>query len=157
MSKMKLFNGDFLNAVLYLLVGILFCVFRAEILGWLFTAIGVLFVVQGIMALVRRDTVGGAVGLVIGILLLIFAWSIGKVVLIVFGVLMIVKGVISLLSALQRRPKPHLMAVLMSGLTVFVGVMLIVSGGTLLNWLFVVIGVFFIVDAVLSLLAALRA
>lgn len=150
MANSKKMDAKLLTAVLYIVIGVLFCIFRAALLQWLLTIVGVLFVVQGVLSLVKKDMVSGAVSLVIGLLLIIGGWTFVEVIMIVFGVLMIVKGVLDLLEALKR--KNNVVPIVFACLTLAVGVLLIVSRWAMLDWLFILIGVFFIADGVLGLL-----
>lgn len=154
MAKLKRFDKNMTNAVLYLLVGILFCIFRAGVLNWLLTVVGVLFIVQGVVSLLQKDIAGGVTGLVIGLLVILGGWLFIEIVMILFGVLVILKGVTSLLSALKRQK--NTVPILMSGLTLFVGIMLIVSRWAMLDWFFIILGVIFIVNGLLALIGSLR-
>ena len=154
MAKSKKLDKNLTNAVLYLLVGVLFCLFRSSVLGWLLTAVGVLFIVQGVLSLLQKDMAGGIVGLVIGLLVILGGWLFVEIVMVLFGVLVIVKGVTSLMDALKR--KNNTMPILMAGVTLFVGILLIVSRWAMLDWFFVILGVIFIINGVLALLGSLR-
>ena len=147
-------NNALLTAALYLLVGLLFCIFKAGVLNWLFTIVGVLFVVQGVLSILAKDTVSGAISLVIGLVLLVGGWTIVEIILIVFGILMLVKGVLSLFTLL--RGKPSAMQLLTAAGTILIGILLIVSRWVVFDWFFIVMGVFFIVDGVIALLGALK-
>lgn len=147
-------NSALLTAALYLLVGILFCIFKGSVLGWLFTVVGILFVVQGVLSILAKDTVSGAISLVIGLVLLIGGWTIVEIILIVFGILMLVKGVMNLFTLL--RGKPSAMQLLTAAGTVLIGILLIVSRWVIFDWFFIIMGVFFIVDGVIALLGALK-
>lgn len=147
-------NSALLTAALYLLVGILFCVFKGGVLGWLFTVVGILFLVQGVLSILAKDTVSGAISLVIGLVLLIGGWTIVEIILIVFGILMLVKGGATLFALLNG--KPSAMQLLTAAGTIIIGILLIVSRWVALDWFFIIMGLFFIVDGVISLLGALK-
>ncbi len=149
-SKSKFsIDGNLLQAILYIAVGLLFCIFRASALNWLLTIIGVLFIVQGVLSLMRKDTVGGAVALVIGLILILGGWLFLQFILIVFGILIIVKGVLDLLEAVKR--KHNLVPLLFAILTLAAGVLLIVAQNLMLDWFFIVLGILFLVNGVLAL------
>ena len=150
MSKSKFtIDNNLLQAILYIVVGLLFCIFRASALNWLLTIVGILFVVQGVLCLTRKDTVGGVVGLVIGLLLIFGGWFFVSFVMIVFGVLIIVKGVLDLMNAMKQ--KNNLLPLILAVLTIAVGVLLIVAQSLTLNWFFILLGIVFIVNGVLAL------
>ena len=147
----KKFNSNFTSALMYIILGVLFCVFRAGVLDWLMTIAGVLFIVFGILDLVKGATTSGIINLAIGAVILLGGWFFLEVVLIVFGILLAVKGAIALINSLKALNK-SIFDIVFSALTVAVGIMLTVSEWALMDWFFVVMGVLFIVDGVLELL-----
>lgn len=150
MSKSKFtIDNNLLQAILYIVVGLLFCIFRASALNWLLIIVGALFVVQGVLCLTRKDTVGGVVGLVIGLALILCGGFFAEIALIVFGILIIVKGVLDLMNALKQ--KNNLIPLILSILVIAVGVMLVVARWVVMDLLFIVIGIVFIVNGVLAL------
>ncbi len=149
MANVKKLDRNVLNGILYILVGVLFCIFRAALLKWLLTIVGILFLVQGVLSIAKRDMYGGVLGLVLGLLLILGGWLFVEVVLIVFGVLIIVKGVMDLMEALKH--KNNLLPIVVACVTLAVGILLIVSRWAMLDWFFILLGIVFIVDGVLAL------
>lgn len=150
MSKSKFtIDNNLLQAILYIVVGLLFCIFRASALNWLLIIVGALFVVQGVLCLTRKDTVGGVVGLVIGLALILCGGFFAEIALIVFGILIIVKGVLDLMNALKR--KNNLIPLILSILVIAVGVLLVVARWVVMDLFFIVIGIVFIANGVLAL------
>ena len=89
MAKKKQFkfsNNSLLNALLYIAVGILFCVFRSSMLNILMTVVGVLFIVYGIVSIVNKDTVTGVVSIAIGAIIILGGWLFVEIILIIFGI-----------------------------------------------------------------------
>lgn len=150
MAKTKKLDRNVWNGILYILVGVLFCVFRAATLQWLLTIVGILFLVQGVLSITKKDTYGGAISLVLGLLLILGGWLFVEIVLIVFGVLIIVKGVMDLTEALKH--KKNLLPIVVACVTLAVGILLIVSRWAMLDWFFILLGIFFVVDGVLALM-----
>ena len=96
-------NSELFSSLLYIIIGVLLVIFRSQTLGWAMTIAGVVFVVSGILDLVKRNWVGGAVSLIIGILILILGWAAAQIVLLVLGILIAVKGVVALIDVLKRK------------------------------------------------------
>ena len=147
----KKFNTNLTSAIMYIVLGALFCIFRAGVLDWLMTIAGVLFIVFGIIDLVKGGTTSGIINIAIGAVILIGGWFFIEVVLIVFGILLAIKGTIALINALKALNK-SVFDIIFSALTLAVGIMLIVSKWALIDWFFVIMGVLFIIDGVLELL-----
>ena len=148
MAKSRKKDVSLFNAILYIVVGVLFIVFKSQMLDWLMTAVGVMFIVMGIISLVRRDTISGLLAIIIGAVILLGGWLFVQIVLIVFGVLLTVRGILLLSATI----KPfNLFGVLFAALTIFVGLMLIVAKWVVLDWYYIAVGVMFIVSGVLEL------
>lgn len=142
------FDNNFITAILYILVGILCVAFRAQMLELLLTIIGTLFIVQGVLGLLKSDWINAAINLVIGIVIIVFSWTIIDLVLIVFGVLIVIKGI----QELVKVSKKDVIGIVAAAITVVVGVLLFVAKWVLADWIFIVIGIVFIVNGVAQLI-----
>ena len=140
-------NSNVSSALLYVVIGVLLIVFRSQTLSWAMTAVGVFFVISGILDIMKKNTFGGFVSLVIGIAILVLGWTAAHIVLLVLGVLMAVKGVLALFQALTR--KTTLLGILFPVLTIVAGVSLAFGNG--LDIVLVVAGVILVVDGFLGL------
>ncbi len=142
-------DNDLTNALLYIVVGAICCILRTNAIGIMFTVIGALFVLQGILSIVEKDWVNACINLVIGIVIIVFAWALQDIVLVVFGVLIVLSGIQQLVPALKQK---GVMPIVAAGITIVIGVMLIASNWVLADWIFIVVGIIFIVNGVLKLL-----
>ena len=70
----------------------MFIAFRGEVLNWLLTVVGILFVVQGILSVANKDVTNGIISMLIGVVIILGGWLFIDIVMIVFGILIIVKG-----------------------------------------------------------------
>ena len=148
-DKIDFKSKNFLNALLYILTGLLLCIFRAHVLNVLLTVIGALFIAYGVIFLLRHEWTGGAVSLVIGIVLILGGWLFVEIVLIIFGILLTLKGVSDLVTAI-RFSMP--LAIIFACLALAIGILLVVSYWAMLDWFFILLGVIFIVNGILALL-----
>lgn len=142
-------NSNVSSALLYILIGALLIMFRSQTLSWAMTAVGVFFVIFGILDIMKKNTFGGFVSLVIGIAILVLGWTAAHIVLLVLGVLMAVKGVLALFQALTR--KTTLLGILFPVLTIVAGVSLAFGNG--LDIVLVVAGAILVVDGFLGLVS----
>ena len=101
-KKVKISNNT-VAAVLYVLVGVLFCIFKASMLNWLLTAAGIVFIVLGVLDILKKNLVNGIVEAVIGVVILVGGWAFVEVALIIFGALLVIKGVIDLMAAIKAK------------------------------------------------------
>ena len=153
MSKIKK-RSELVSSLLYILIGALLVIFQDRTIGWAMTVMGALFIVFGILDLVRSNWGGGAVSLIIGIAILVLGWVVTEIVLLVFGVLIALKGVIALIDAL-RASKKDVLDIVFSILTIVIGLMLAFGNG--LNVLIIIAGVMLMFNGILGLLGATKA
>ena len=151
MAKKKS-NSHLFSALLYIILGVLLIVFRSQTLDWAMTIAGIIFVISGILDLLKRNWIGGAASLIIGIAILVLGWTAAKIVLLVLGILIAIKGLISLIDTLRSRIT--ILGLLFSLLTVLIG--LVVAFGNGLDIILVVCGALLVVDGVLGLLASFK-
>ncbi len=149
----KKIDKNLFSAILYIVVGVLLIIFKSETLGWAMTIAGALFIISGILEVVKKNYVGGGVSLAIGIAILILGWLATKIVLLVLGILIAVKGVVALLDALKKK-KIDFVEVVFTVLTIVTGIVLAFGNG--LNILLVIAGVLLTIDGVVGLLSALK-
>ena len=153
MSKIKK-HSELVSSLLYILIGALLVIFQDRTIGWAMTIMGALFIVFGILDLVRSNWGGGAVSLIIGIAILVLGWVVTEIVLLVLGVLIALKGVVALIDAL-RASKKDIVDIVFSILTIVIGLMLAFGNG--LNVLIIIAGVMLMFNGILGLLGAAKA
>lgn len=151
MAKSKKYVGNnVVYALLYILIGVLFIVFKNSILSWLMTIAGVVFIALGVLDILHKNITLGVIEAVIGIVIILGGWLFVEIVLIIFGALLIVKGTTDLIKQLQGRK--NAVKIIVAVLTVAVGILLIVSKWVALEWFFIVLGVMFIINGAFALL-----
>lgn len=146
-------NRDFVTGLLYVAIGLLFCIFRSSVLNWLLTVVGILFILAGaVEILANKDYLSGIVFIILGVVLIWGSWQFLSIVLIVFGALYILKGIADLVRALQKKRRDPF-AILSALAAIALGVLLIVLKINLLDWMFIVIGIIFIFEGVVTALS----
>ena len=154
-KKSSVSRNDLIFALLYILAGVFFFVFKGGALNILFTIVGALFVVSGIVVLIaNRDFLSAAICIVIGLVLLLGGWLFAEIVILVFGILCVVKGIADFAQSVKRKSVFGVIAAL---LVVALGVLLILDRwfSTVRDWFFIAIGVIFIVNGLLLLIGGI--
>ena len=146
-------NNELISALLYIVLGVLLIVFKAQALGWAMTIAGILFVISGALDLIRQNFVGGAVSLIIGIAILVLGWLAVEIVLLVLGILIAVKGIVALLAVFKRK-RSNALDIVFPVLTIAVGIMLAFGNG--LDIMIVITGALLAIDGVLGLIGAVK-
>lgn len=150
----KKIKTSLVSYLLYIFVGTLLVVFQDRTLGWAMTAMGALFIIFGILDIIRNQWSSGAVSLVIGIAILVLGWIVTEIVLLVLGVLIALKGAIALIKAL-RTSRKDIVDIVFSILTIVIGLMLAFGNG--LSILIIITGVMLMFNGILGLLGASKA
>ena len=147
-SKSELFSS-----ILYIIIGILLVIFRSETLNWAMTIAGIVFLISGILDLVKKNWAGGAVSLIIGLAVLILGWAATQIVLLVLGILIAVKGIVALINVLKRGAD-NVLEVIYPIISVVVGLMLAFGNG--LDVMIIIVGVLLAVDGVIGLVGSMK-
>ena len=145
-------NAELFSALLYILIGLLLVIFRSQTLGWAMTIAGAIFVICGVLELVKKNWTGGAVSMIIGIAILVLGWVVKDIVIPILGILIALRGVLSLIDSL-RAFKKNCLEIIFALLTVAVGLLL--AFGNLLDLIIVISGVSLMFNGVVGLLASL--
>lgn len=152
-SKKKSSGSSLIMSILYIIIGIVLLVCPGDALKIAMTIAGVVFIVSGILELVRKNVLGGIISLVIGIAILVLGWALAEIVLLVLGILIAIKGIIALVQALQQKKKKFLQ-IFFPILTIVVGILL--AFGNLTGIILIIGGILLIVSGVLGLIGALK-
>ena len=147
-AKLKLTTSNILTCAVYAIIGVLLCIFKGGSLNILMTVVGALFVVLGLVDLIKNKQVGkGLIEALIGAAIIVCGWLVVDLVLLILGVVLIVKGIMEIV----KNRKAGFVANLSSIMLLVIGVLLVISKWALLDVMCIIAGVIFIVNAVLAL------
>lgn len=146
-------NSELFSSILYIIIGILLVIFRSETLNWAMTIAGIVFLISGILDLVKKNWAGGAVSLIIGLAVLILGWAATQIVLLVLGILIAVKGIVALINVLKKGAG-NVLEVIYPIISVVVGLMLAFGNG--LDVMIIIVGVLLAVDGVIGLVGSMK-
>ena len=139
-------NSELYSSLLYIIIGVLLVIFRSQTLGWAMTIAGVIFLISGILDLLKKNWAGGAVSLIIGLAILVLGWTATQIVLLVLGILIAIKGVVALIDVLKRSKK-NALEIVFPVLSIVVGLMLAFGNG--LDIMIIIDGVLLTIDGIL--------
>ena len=148
----KKIDKNLFSAILYLAVGALLIMFKAAVVDWAMYIVGAIFIVSGVLDVLKKNYTGGGISLVIGLVICLLGWALKEIVLLVLGILIAVKGIVALLDALKK--KLDVFEIAFTILTIVTGVMLAFGNG--LNTILVIAGILLAVDGAIGLFASLR-
>ena len=146
-------NSELFSSILYVVVGILLVIFRSQTLSWAMTIAGLVFIVSGVLDLIKKNYTGGGVSLVIGIAILVLGWLAAQIVLLVLGILIAIKGIVALIEVFKK-DKKNALDFVFPVLTAAVGLMLAFGNG--LDLMIVIVGILLAIDGVIGLVGSLK-
>ena len=146
-------NSELFSSLLYIAIGILLAIFQGGVINWAIFVVGAIFIVFGILDVIKKNYSGGAISLIIGIAILLLGGLFKDIVFTVLGILIAVKGAVALFGAFKKSKKNALDFVF-PVLTIVLGILLAFGG--LVDKLILVAGILLIIDGVIGLVGALK-
>lgn len=150
-------NTKKITAIVAIVVGLLFLILKGEVISIALTVLAVGAVAMGIYKLIKKETQVGITAIVIGAVVGLCGWLFVNVTLIVIAVLMILGCVMNLLGNLkndgyQMSAGQALKVYLKPVLGIIAGICLLFNQGGVMNWVFIVTGVLFIIEGAMLLI-----
>ena len=146
-------NSELFSSLLYIIIGVLLVIFRSQTLNWAMTIAGIIFIVSGVLDLIKKNWTGGAVSLIIGIAILVLGWLATTIVLLVLGILIAVKGIVALIDVFKKSKK-NALEIVFPILSIVVGLML--AFGNALDIMILIVGILLAIDGVIGFIGALK-
>ena len=147
MSKRGVITNWILNAVMYFIIGVFLSMYPIANHDFLFSVIGIAFMVLGVIDILYRRSFSGALWLILGVASIVVQmyYPNERYFFIVAGVCVVLQGISSLFFALKPR---NLGILIVAGVLILLGVLLIVGKWILADWYFIAIGVIFILSGI---------
>ena len=144
-------------ALISIVIGVLFIIFKSEVIGIAMTVLGVLLIVNGIIHLVNdEEKIYGIILICVGALIIIGGWLIATIILYIIAVLLIFYGAM-LIYAFFKAGHASLINLISPILMVVAGILLFLNQKGTLDWVFIVEGIVLIVEGAINLVATLLA
>ena len=156
-KKTKTNGSELLTALLYIVVGILFCIKQDAMIDILLTIAGVLLIVKGVLDIVAKRVASGVIAAVAGLAMLLLGWvfkSIIHIAIVIFGIVILIKAIQNIFEMLKR--KYTVLEMVGAILAAVIGVLLIFNGWGMINWVFILIGIALILDGAIALIKELQ-
>lgn len=150
MKKIDYKNQDFILSVAFIVLGLLFVIFKSGVIGIAMTVLGVALIVLAVFDFMAKDTQKAIIELVIGVVIIVLGWVIAVVASIILAVLLIAYGGKDVYEFIKSENKP-LVQIIKPALMLLIGIAIIIGGFAELDILFVIAGIIFIVNGGLML------
>lgn len=148
MPKRRVLHGGIFAAIMYIVIGIVLCLYVIADHDVLYTAVGVLFMILGVVYVASRRALLGAAWIILGVVMVVIhMYDPQNMFLIVGGAIAFI-GLMCLLAAI----KPfNIGMVISSGVVCAIGAMLFAAKWLTADWYFVTIGSLFLANGLFRL------
>jgi uncharacterized membrane protein HdeD (DUF308 family) len=157
--KQSFLANELLTAIALILIGLMFMIYKGEIISIAMSVIGALLLVLGVLDVINGRTVGGAVKIGFGALVLVAGWVFLKLALYILGAFLLVAGISELSVYMKIKPKKmtlgYITHILQPIVYILVAICLFFNQGGAISSVFTVSGLFLVLDRVIGLVGAL--
>lgn len=154
--------SQFISALMTIIMGVLLCILKNDIIGILLTVLGVILIVIAVFDIIRGFIALGVIKAVMGAAVLALGWWLVEVAMLIVGIILLVYGavdiiglIVSIVKGGRRSPLSVVLGFIAPVLCCAAGIILITSVGALFEVLFIIAGVLLIVDGVFAMVSAI--
>lgn len=148
-----------MTAIALILIGGLFIIYKGEVISIAMSLIGITLVVLGIIDILRARVFSGVVKLVFAALVVLAGWLFVTLALYVLGAFLLIAGITQLIAISKLKIKkltlPAVMHIAQPVIYILVAICLFFNQGGAISWVFILSGVFFILDGIAGIIGAL--
>lgn len=152
-------SNELLTAIALILIGGLFIIYKGEVISIAMSLIGITLVVLGIIDILRARVFSGVVKLVFAALVVLAGWLFVTLALYVLGAFLLIAGITQLIAISKLKIKkltlPAVMHIAQPVIYILVAICLFFNQGGAISWVFILSGVFFILDGIAGIIGAL--
>ena len=152
-------GGSFVTAAGLIALGLLFILFKGEVISIAMSIIGISLIVWGVVNLANKLVTLGTIKIVLGAFVLLAGWLLITLALYILGACLLVWGISDLYRLSKVKIKkvtlPVALHIAQPIIYILVALTLFFNQGGALSWMFTVSGIFLLVDGVVALIGAL--
>ena len=147
---MKLSNR-LLSSIATIILGILFLIFKGEVISIAMTILGVALVVLSVLDFLNNKSTPAIIKLILGLIAIIFGWFLVSLALFVLAALMLVMAIMEIIE-LSKYVNNPISVYIAPILKIVVAVCLLFNQGGTIDWVFIIAGIILIIQGVLELI-----
>ena len=155
-KKNSIDSNALLMAIVMIALGVIFLVLKGGSLSIAMTVFGVALLIVAVIDLVQKQWVPCIIKAILGVAVLVFGWALVDIARYVLAAVLLIYGVLQIIEAFRGfKKKASFLSKLFSLLEALVVVAIAVLLFLNSSWLWVIGGIFFIVQGALGLIKAL--
>lgn len=148
-------SEQLIQAILTIVLGVLFMVFKSDIIGIAMTVLGVALIISAVVDLVHKQVAPCVIKAVVGVVIIVFGWTLMSAALYIMAALLLIYGILLLYQTIKDNKRienaDKILRFVKPILYIVISVCLLFNQGGTIAWVFILSGVFFIVEGIISL------
>ena len=148
-------SSAIITSILTIVIGALFIALKGGVIGIAMTILGAGLIVWAVLEIVEKSYTPAIVKMVAGAVIIVFGWTLASVVLYVLSALLLFYAVYQLYLLIKDKVTDYAKFVEPSIMAIIAILLLFNQGGTI-AWVFIVAGIFLIVEGALALVNCLK-
>ena len=149
-----------IQAILTIALGVLFMVFKSDIIGIAMTVLGVALIISAVVDLVHKQVAPCVIKAVVGVVIIVFGWTLMNAALYIMAALLLIYGILLLYQTIKDKERVEnadkILRFVKPILYIVISVCLLFNQGGTIAWVFILSGIFFIVEGIISLVQYLK-
>ncbi|MBQ7236722.1 MAG: DUF308 domain-containing protein [Clostridia bacterium] len=148
-------TSNLITAILTIVIGVLFVALKGGVIGIAMTVLGVGLIVWAVLDIIDKNNTSGIIKLVAGIVVIVFGWTLASIVLYVMAALLLVYAIYQLYELVTNKVK-DVVKFIEPGVMALIAILLLFNQGGTIAWVFIVAGIFLIVEGALALINCIK-
>ena len=153
-------SEQLIQAILTIALGVLFMVFKSDIIGIAMTVLGVALIISAVVDLVHKQVAPCVIKAVVGVVIIVFGWTLMNAALYIMAALLLIYGILLLYQTIKDKERVEnadkILRFVKPILYIVISVCLLFNQGGTIAWVFILSGIFFIVEGIISLVQYLK-
>lgn len=148
-------------AIAAIVIGVLLIVFKADIIGITMTVFGVCLIALAVIDFIHSDVIPGVIKAVAGVVIIVFGWTLVSAALYIMAALLLIFGIAEMYLTFKNKSayldrSAFILRIAECAVYVLIGLCLMFNQGGTIAWVFILSGVFLIVNGVIALIQFLQ-
>lgn len=150
-------KNNIISAVLMAVLGILFIVWHSKVISIGMTILGAMLIIQAIIDIFGKHYISCVIKAVIGVVMIVFGWQLVSISLYIMAAVLLIYGIMQLVRAVSLLPNLYttfskILIFFSPAVCLVISCLLLFNQGGTVSWVFIISGIFLLIQALLSLL-----
>ncbi|MBE6533873.1 MAG: hypothetical protein E7678_02755 [Ruminococcaceae bacterium] len=153
-------TSKLIAAILMTVLGIMFIILKGDVISIGMTVLGIMLIVQAVLDIFSKKYVSVVIKAVIGILIIVMGWLFVTVALYIMAAVLLIYAILQLFDVIRALPKlktvlAKVVGFIQPAVYLAISLCLLFNQGGTISVVFIIAGIFLIIQGVLALLDCL--